>query len=95
MDDLIKLEKLSDEQLVLRLNETHSEARRLYALKARYEAELWSRSAPADAEIVEPSEQPGGLTMKQIAQVRNWAKSKHTTDELVALVAELVKDNGQ
>lgn len=94
MDDLVKLEKLSDEQLVARLNETHSEARRLYALKAKYEAELWSRSAPKDAEIVELSEQTGGLTMKQITLIKNWAKKPHTTDELIAFISGLVTDNG-
>lgn len=81
----------TDEQLTYLLNETAAEASKLYRLKKEILEELQKRSIPQNAELYVPSETPGGLTVKQIKEIRLWAKTRHTTDELIAYITQIVQ----
>lgn len=89
------LSTVTNEYLIMGINHAHENARYWYATKKQYETELRSRRVPVDAEVIdfEPEEQPGGLTSKQITRIRQWAKKKHNTEELIAFISELIKDS--
>lgn len=81
----------TDEQLTYLLNETAAEAAKLYRLKKEILEELQRRSVPQNAQPYTPEETPGGLTLKQIKEIRLWAKIRHTTDELIAYITQIVQ----
>jgi len=87
--------KLNEEQLDLLLAKVSREARSNYKLKKDLETEKIRRALAArpaeisDAEF-EPEEAPGGLTQKQITRIREWAKKKHTTQDLIEFITLLI-----
>lgn len=88
--------KLTDEHLTLLLSKVSREARSAYKLKRHLEDEqirrvLAERPADISKAEFEPSEAPGGLTQKQITKIRKWAKTKHTTEELIGFVSGLIE----
>jgi|JI10StandDraft_1071094.scaffolds.fasta_scaffold1480668_2 hypothetical protein len=95
---MIHYEKLSDEKLSVLLTEVSIQARGSYKLKKDLEEETIRRALAArpaeisDAEF-EPEEAPGGLTQKQITRIREWAKKKRTTQDLIEFITELIGGN--
>ncbi len=87
--------KLNEEQLDLLLAKVSREARSNYKLKKDLETEKIRRALsewPTEISTAnfEPSEAPGGLTQKQITKIREWAKKKHTTQELIEFITLLI-----
>lgn len=87
--------KLNEEQLDLLLAKVSREARSNYKLKKDLETEKIRRALsewPTEISTAnfEPGEAPGGLTQKQITKIREWAKKKHTTQELIEFITLLI-----
>lgn len=91
----LKPETLTDRQLIALLNETASIARSAYRTKKLLQAEQYRRFVPDTAETLDdidyPHEEPGGLTTKQISLIRKWAKTPHTTDDLIIFITGLLQ----
>lgn len=82
---------LSDSELLSLLNQTSTIAKHNYRQKKELEEEHRRRFMPAGAAALQPTEEaPGGLTMKQISQIRKWAKDRHNTEDLIKFITLLI-----
>lgn len=76
------------------LNEVSVTARTAYRIKKELQAEQQRRFVPDYAEPLDLDDitetEPGGLTSKQISEIRKWAKTRHSTDDLILFITKIV-----